>query len=193
MYLLSFREGQWVLLWLPWFRACFPHCCMVSDGGCTPLSGCSRTIYVCDDGKDRKKRRLCQRLGRDCVYVSGRKRASGEINGKSGNLNNACRQIYPDGCSIPAIEVICVMDADQVRQLPYAKRGGGQDTTTTLHMYPVTHRVRMVTCRECAYTLTLHGCALQVLLHSCPSTVRHRVCICHLAAGGYHSTQHNLL
>ena len=76
-------------------------------------SGCRRTIYVCDDGKDRKKRRLCQRLGRDCIYVSGRQRASGEMNGKSGNLNNCCRQIYPEGCTIPANEVICVMDADQ--------------------------------------------------------------------------------
>ena len=79
------------------------------------VAGCSRTVYVCDDGKDKQKRRLIQRLGRDCVYVSGRQRAKGEINGKSGNLNNACRQIYPDGCAIPGTEVICVMDADQVR------------------------------------------------------------------------------
>ena len=77
-------------------------------------TGCSRTIYICDDGKDKDKRRMCQRVGRDCVYVSGRQRAPGEINGKSGNLNNACRQIYPDGCVIPGTEVICVMDADQV-------------------------------------------------------------------------------
>ena len=78
------------------------------------LAGCRRTIYVCDDGKDRKKRRLCQRLGRDCIYVSGRTRAPNEMNGKSGNLNNCCRQIYPEGCTIPANEVICIMDADQV-------------------------------------------------------------------------------
>ena len=73
---------------------------------------------MCDDGKDRKKRRLCQRLGRDCIYVSGRQRASGEMNGKSGNLNNCCRQIYPEGCTIPANEVICIMDADQARHPP---------------------------------------------------------------------------
>ncbi len=36
------------------------------------------------------------------------------MNGKSGNLNNCCRQIYPEGCTIPANEVICIMDADQV-------------------------------------------------------------------------------
>lgn len=48
-------------------------------------------------------------------YISGRTRPSGETNGKSGNLNNACRQIYPAGCKIPDNEVICVMDADQAR------------------------------------------------------------------------------
>ena len=47
-------------------------------------------------------------------YISGRTRPAGETNGKSGNLNNACRQIYPAGCKIPDHEVICVMDADQV-------------------------------------------------------------------------------
>lgn len=112
-------------------------------------AGCSRTIYVCDDGKDRKKRRLCQRLGRDCIYVSGRKRASGEINGKSGNLNNACRQIYPDGCAIPATEVICVMDADQVA-----------DPTFFLKMLPMMDGgddVGMVLSPQCFHNLNLHG------------------------------------
>lgn len=47
-------------------------------------------------------------------YVAGRHRPSGEMNGKSANLNNACAQIYPAGCKIPDNEVICVMDADQV-------------------------------------------------------------------------------
>ncbi len=77
-------------------------------------AGCHRTIYVCDDGKEKAKRRMCERMGRDVQYVSGRDRQSGEMNGKSGNLNNACRQIYPAGCKIPDNEVICVMDADQV-------------------------------------------------------------------------------
>ena len=31
------------------------------------------------------------------VYVSGRKRAKGEMNGKSCNINNAARLIYPAG------------------------------------------------------------------------------------------------
>ena len=40
-----------------------------------------------------------------------------ESNGKSGNLNNALTQIYPDGIKIPPHEIVCVMDADQVRSL----------------------------------------------------------------------------
>lgn len=34
-------------------------------------------------------------LGPEVVYVSGRFRKNGEMNGKSGNLNNCARQIYP--------------------------------------------------------------------------------------------------
>lgn len=50
----------------------------------------------------------------ELVYVSGRVRQPGEINGKSGNLNNALAQIYPPDVEIPLDEVICVFDADQV-------------------------------------------------------------------------------
>ena len=49
------------------------------------------------------------------VYVSGRHRAPDESNGKSGNLNNALTQIYPDGIKIPPHEIVCIMDADQVQ------------------------------------------------------------------------------
>lgn len=52
--------------------------------------------------------------GRGVVYVSGRTRASGEMNGKSANLNNCAKQIYPEGQPIPPNEIICVFDADQV-------------------------------------------------------------------------------
>ena len=48
---------------------------------------------------------------------SGRKRAKGEMNGKSCNINNAAHQIYPDRGPqhpIPLEEVLCVFDADQV-------------------------------------------------------------------------------
>ncbi len=38
---------------------------------------------------------LPQGLGPEAVYVSGRQRPKGEMNGKSGNLNNCARQLYP--------------------------------------------------------------------------------------------------
>ena len=60
-------------------------------------------------------------LGQDVVYVSGRKRPPGEMNGKSGNLNNVAAQLYPKGTFIPGTELIAVFDADQVccpMQLP---------------------------------------------------------------------------
>ena len=41
--------------------------------------GCHRTIYLCDDGKDPKKRKWVDSLAADVVYVSGRKRPSGNF------------------------------------------------------------------------------------------------------------------
>lgn len=41
--------------------------------------GCSRTIYLCDDGKDPKKRKWVDSLAADVVYVSGRKRPAGRL------------------------------------------------------------------------------------------------------------------
>lgn len=46
---------------------------------------------------------------------SGRKRAKGEMNGKSANINSCARAIYPEGHAVPLTEVVCVFDADQVR------------------------------------------------------------------------------
>lgn len=42
------------------------------------------------------------------------KRVAGEMNGKSGNINNVCSQMYPPGTRVPGSELICVFDADQV-------------------------------------------------------------------------------
>ncbi len=53
-------------------------------------------------------------MGTDLVYVSGRKRKPGEMNGKSCNLNNCLSQIYPEGVPIPTNELVCIFDADQV-------------------------------------------------------------------------------
>ena len=44
-------------------------------------------------------------------------RPKGEMNGKSGNLNNCCSQLYPEGTPIPGTELIVVFDADQVQPL----------------------------------------------------------------------------
>ena len=41
------------------------------------------------------------------------------MNGKSGNVNNICNQLYPDRLNIPGSEVLCIFDADQVSPLPY--------------------------------------------------------------------------
>ena len=46
--------------------------------------------------------------------VIARQRPKGEMNGKSGNLNNAISQIYPEGVPIPGNEVLAIFDADQV-------------------------------------------------------------------------------
>lgn len=40
--------------------------------------GCARTIYLCDDGKDPKKRKWVDSLAADVVYVAGRKRPAGK-------------------------------------------------------------------------------------------------------------------
>ena len=62
--------------------------------------------------------RRIEYLGDDFVYVSGRKRAVGEMNGKSSNLNNCLSQIYPPGIPIPPNELVCIFDADQVSCSP---------------------------------------------------------------------------
>ena len=77
-------------------------------------AGCGRTVYLCDDGRDPAKRRWCEAAGDDVVYVSGRTRKAGEMNGKSANLNNCMSHVYPEGCAIPPSELVCFFDADQV-------------------------------------------------------------------------------
>ena len=74
-------------------------------------------LYRCDDGKDPEKRAWIHSKGSNYVYVSGRTRAKGEMNGKSGNVNNVCNQLYPPGEPIPGNEVLCIFDADQVSLL----------------------------------------------------------------------------
>ena len=72
-------------------------------------------------------------MGPEIVYVSGRVRPPGEMNGKSGNMNNCLGQIYPKEHRIPGNEVVCVFDADQVakkdfflKTLPFFDAGGSR-------------------------------------------------------------------
>ena len=49
-------------------------------------TGCSRTVYLLDDGRDPKKRKWVDALADPAiVYVSGRKRPAGEMNGERGS------------------------------------------------------------------------------------------------------------
>jgi cellulose synthase/poly-beta-1,6-N-acetylglucosamine synthase-like glycosyltransferase len=100
---------------------------------------CKRTIYLLDDGKDPEKKEFVRSLNApNAVYVSGRKRAKGEMNGKSCNINNAMRHIYPgDDLEIPSNEVICVFDADQVCNADFFSKtvpllDGGEDVAMIL-------------------------------------------------------------
>jgi hypothetical protein len=98
-------------------------------------------VYLCDDGNDPKKAEYVASLAEaGAIYITGRKREPGQINGKACNLNNAlCNVIYAgySGASsvhaavgdddtavipgqggaasppeIPATEVVVVFDAD---------------------------------------------------------------------------------
>ena len=73
--------------------------CMLCLAGCNPQC----THLMC----------RVEQMGPEIVYVSGRTRAVGEMNGKSANLNNCASQIYPDDLGIPPNELICIFDADQ--------------------------------------------------------------------------------
>lgn len=79
--------------------------------------GVERTVYLCDDGKSEEKRAFIGSLGPEAKYVTGRIRKSGEINGKSANVNNCLRNIiFPEyegrPQDISLRELIVVFDAD---------------------------------------------------------------------------------
>ena len=70
----------------------------------------------------------CEQMGPEIVYVSGRTRAEGEMNGKSANLNNCLSHLYPDSCRVPANEIVCIFDADQVRCVTHPFNWSVQET-----------------------------------------------------------------
>ncbi|KAK9826822.1 hypothetical protein WJX81_004238 [Elliptochloris bilobata] len=110
---------------------------------------CSRTIYLCDDGKDKRKRKWCEQMGPEIIYVSGRTRASGEMNGKSANLNNSLGQIYPAGVRIPPTELACIFDADQVANPDFFLK--------TLPLFDAGDDVGMVLSPQCFHNIDAHA------------------------------------
>ena len=50
---------------------------------------------MCASAQDPAKRAWVEGLQDNVVYVSGRARKPGEMNGKSGNLNFCTAQLYP--------------------------------------------------------------------------------------------------
>ena len=111
--------------------------------------GCGRTVYLCDDGKDAAKRRWCEAAGDDVVYVSGRTRKPGEMNGKSANLNNCLAHIYPSDLAMPPQELVCIFDADQVANADFFLK--------TLPLFDAGDDVGMVLSPQCFYNLDPHA------------------------------------
>lgn len=79
------------------------------------------------------------------------------MNGKSGNINNVCAQLYPPGTRVPGSELICVFDADQVASKEFFMK--------TIPMFDGGTRLLMSSllwCQmqpfaACLYCITLHG------------------------------------
>jgi hypothetical protein len=102
-------------------------------------------------------------MGPEIIYVSGRTRASGEMNGKSANLNNCLAQIYPAGVRIPATELACVFDADQARPPP-ARRA------------PRAVSARAYSCGA-GHALGAAAAAPALAQHTCPLLVQSASCV----------------
>lgn len=116
----------------------------------------------CDDGKDPEKRAWMKSKGPDFVYISGRKRAKGEMNGKSGNVNNICNQLYPDRLAIPGNEVLCIFDADQVFHGWFDRqRTGPYDLTASVRVKLATKQLELNMLQMCCFWL-------QIALYSKP-------------------------
>jgi hypothetical protein len=53
--------------------------------------GCTKKVWLCDDGGDPEKKAFMAKWGPQGGYVTGRSRKKGEMNGKSCNVNNVLR------------------------------------------------------------------------------------------------------
>ncbi|KAJ9523924.1 hypothetical protein QJQ45_022417 [Haematococcus lacustris] len=116
------------------------HCCYLAT---------YRTVYLCDDGKDAEKAAFIEALSatEDVVYVSGRTRKKGEVNGKSANLNFCLHKIYAslprselnpedvDWSEISNKELVVVFDSDMCAKPDFfckASADNGDDLVLTI-------------------------------------------------------------
>ncbi|KAK9812548.1 hypothetical protein WJX73_008007 [Symbiochloris irregularis] len=77
--------------------------------------GCTHTVWLLDDGQDADKEAWVSGLQDPRVrYLSKRRRKRGEVNGKSGNLNNAIEKVYPQQAQLSADDLLAIFDCDQV-------------------------------------------------------------------------------
>ncbi|KAJ9528567.1 hypothetical protein QJQ45_020457, partial [Haematococcus lacustris] len=102
-----------------------------------------RTVYLCDDGKDAEKQAFIEALSatEDVVYVSGRTRKKGEVNGKSANLNFCLHSIYAslprsevnpedvDWSEISNKELVVVFDSDMCAKPDFFCKARGSSTS----------------------------------------------------------------
>ncbi|KAJ9506848.1 hypothetical protein QJQ45_020227, partial [Haematococcus lacustris] len=103
-----------------------------------------RTVYLCDDGKDAEKQAFIEALSatEDVVYVSGRTRKKGEVNGKSANLNFCLHSIYAslprselnpedvDWSEISNKELVVVFDSDMCAKPDFFCKARGSITAS---------------------------------------------------------------
>ena len=111
--------------------------------------------------QDPKKRKWVDSLAADVVYVSGRKRPQGEMNGKSGNINNVCSQLYPPGTVVPGNELICIFDADQVRPCRTMQVLLATFFACRLMPLPAVHQMHHVAAPKVAYSCSKLPSGLQ--------------------------------
>jgi hypothetical protein len=53
--------------------------------------GCTKKVWLCDDGGDQEKKAFMAKFGPQGGYVTGRSRKKDEMNGKSCNVNNVLK------------------------------------------------------------------------------------------------------
>ncbi|GFH05774.1 uncharacterized protein HaLaN_00291, partial [Haematococcus lacustris] len=113
------------------------------SAGLPSMTRRQETVYLCDDGKDAEKQAFIEALSatEDVVYVSGRTRKKGEVNGKSANLNFCLHSIYAslprselnpedvDWSEISNKELVVVFDSDMCAKPDFFCKARGSITS----------------------------------------------------------------